>query len=94
MMARKNDEQWKALNKRLRHTADDTTESSNEERKDDERWEALKQAAFEYVKAYNYWESDDPEVEDPVGQLAHTEVVLKAEAERFRRRSEMKKVGV
>ncbi len=62
-------------------------------RKDDERWEALRQAAFDYVKAYNYWSSDDLEVEYPGVQLAHAEAVLKAEAERYRRRSEMRKAG-
>lgn len=63
-------------------------------RKDDERWEALRQAAFDYVKAYDYWSSQHaPEVEDPDAQLAHAEVVLQAEAERYRRRSEMRKAG-
>ncbi len=62
-------------------------------KKNKERWEALRQAAFDYVKAYNYWSSDDPEVEDPDAELAHAEAVLQAEAERYRRRSEMRKAG-
>lgn len=62
-------------------------------RKDDERWEALRQAAFDYVKMFYYWETDTPEVDDPEAALAHAEAVLKAEAERFRRRSEMRKAG-
>lgn len=62
-------------------------------KKDKERWEALRQAAFDYVKAYNYWSSDDPEVSDPDAELAHAEAVLRAAAERYRRRSELSKAG-
>lgn len=97
-MARKDDEQWKALNKRLR-------QKSPTARKDDERWEALRQAAFDYVKAFNaaqllhfrtvaVFDGDDDDDDDDYDEpLAHAEAVLKAEAERFRRRSEMKKAG-
>lgn len=66
-------------------------------RKDEERWEALRQAAFDYVKAYNSWHTadctTDDEDDNTKAKLAHTEAVLKAEAERYRRRSEMKKAG-
>ncbi len=66
-------------------------------RKDEERWEALRQAAFDYVKAYNTWSMadyiDDAIAADGNAALAHAEAVLKTEAERFRRRPEMRKAG-
>lgn len=65
-------------------------------RKDEERWVALRQAAFDYVKAYNNWfvsDCNNDEDDGTEAQLAHAEAVLKAEAERYRRRSEMRKAG-
>ena len=69
-------------------------------RKDKERWEALRQAAFDYVKAYNaaqlqefIVDGEDDDVDDYDEGLAHAEAALKAEAERYRRRSEMRKAG-
>ncbi len=72
-------------------------------RKDDERWEALRHAAFDYVKAYNAAQlqefivdgedDDEDDIDDYNEGLAHAEAVLKAEAERFRRRSELRKAG-
>lgn len=54
-------------------------------KKDEERWEALRQAAFDYVKAYNIWFTADciDEATSEAGEaaLAHAEAVLRAAAE-------------
>ncbi len=61
-------------------------------RKDEERWEALRQAAFDYVKAYNAWATCQAERRTETGnEVTHASIQLQTEAKRW---AELKKAGV
>ncbi len=58
-------------------------------RKNEERWEALRQAAFDYVKAYNTWYTadyiDDAATRDGEILLEHAAAGLQTEAARYKK---------